>query len=164
MTGRTPLPALSALLAAAALSVAACGTEVESGPTAGTTNTAPPELLAIEQTDREPIADELKLWVSNQSFDDDPVRITISIDGAVAVDDRFPVEDQHHWVGYLLADLPPGDHTVSVVSETGAEFSTDITLIEDRPLWLVVEYWFDDQEATGRFFTVKRSDEPVGFA
>jgi hypothetical protein len=109
----------------------------------------------------EPPPAPFTLYVSNQSFDDDPVRITISIGGEVVVDDEFAVEGQHNWVEFT-PDIEPGHHTLIATSDTGAEFTVDLELPEGEPRWAVVDYWFyPDQEP--RRFTFDISDEPIGF-
>lgn len=101
------------------------------------------------------------LYVSNQSFDDDPVRITISISGEVVVDDDFAVEGQHNWIEFT-PDIEPGLHTLTATSDTGAEFTVDLELPAGEPRWAVIDYWFyPDQEP--RRFTFNISGEPIGF-
>ncbi|MDJ0770067.1 MAG: hypothetical protein QNJ12_14800, partial [Ilumatobacter sp.] len=63
---------------------------------------------AVGERQREPEPGEVQLWVSNQSFADDPVRITIEIDGALAVDDAFAVEGQHNWISWFVSVCSPG--------------------------------------------------------
>ena len=51
----------------------------------------------------------LHLWVSNQSFVDDTVHVSVSIDDVDVVSSPFAVEDQHNWVLYPIS-APAGPH------------------------------------------------------
>jgi hypothetical protein len=112
----------------------------------------------------EPVAGQVKLWVSNQSFDDDPVAIEIAIDGVQIVDDSFLVDGQHNWIGFMIDGLDPGNHTLIATSDTGATFEGTFTLPPDEPRWMVVDYWYYTDDAEGRHFTFNESDEPIYFA
>lgn len=101
------------------------------------------------------------LYVSNQSFEEPTVRITIQIDDQVVVDEGFDVEGQHNWITFT-PDVTPGDHTLQAVSDTGAEFSVDFTIPENEPRWAVVDYWYYPEEGP-RSFTFDISDQPIGF-
>jgi len=69
----------------------------------------------------EPAAGTIKLWVSNQSFGEDPVRLTVRIGDTTVVDDSFEVLGQHNWIAFDMSGLAPGSHTLRVVSDTGAD-------------------------------------------
>ena len=103
----------------------------------------------------------LTLYVSNQSFEDPNVQITIAIDGAVVVDQRFAVEGQHNWVRFE-PDVPPGDHTLTATSNTGAKLTEEFTTTAGQPRWAVVDYWWYPGDGP-REFTFRISDEPLGF-
>jgi hypothetical protein len=105
---------------------------------------------------------DLHLWVSNQSFADDPVRITVTIDDTVVVDQAFDVEGQHNWIQFPI-EAPPGRHVVAVVSDTGIEMTEHFVLPKAGPRYAVIDYWnYPDEE--GRHFTWSFSAEPVAFA
>ena len=112
----------------------------------------------------EPEVGEVKLWVSNQSFEDDPVAITIRLDGIPVVGETFFVESQHNWQSFMIRGLAPGDHTVTAESDTGASRTWTFTLPADQARWLVVDYWYYPDDAEGRHFTFLESDEPVAFS
>src|SRR5690349_18993663 len=61
----------------------------------------------------------LVLYASNQSFDDEKVRLTIAVDGLTVVDGDFYVGDQHNWVSFPLR-LAPGFHEVTAKADSGA--------------------------------------------
>lgn len=111
-----------------------------------------------------PVAGQVKLWVSNQSFEDDPVAVMIEIDGVQVVDDSFEVGGQHNWFSFLVDGLEPGEHTLTATSDTGAAFEGTFTLPPDEPRWMVVDYWYYPDDAEGRHFTLNESEEPIAFA
>lgn len=111
---------------------------------------------------------DLVLYVSNQSFEDEVVGITVAIDGVVVVDQDFDVEGQHNWVEFPIG-LPAGEHTVTATSSTGTEGSHVLTLPEGEQRWVVVDYWYypdqgDGSDVVDRSFTIDVSDEQVAFA
>jgi hypothetical protein len=112
----------------------------------------------------------LTLLVSNQSFADDPVRITVRVDGAVVVDDDFFVGSQHNWRTFDLA-VTPGDHLVSLTSDTDVEWETTLAVPGDGHRWAAAAYWYQPAapadtraaSATGEFSFVV-DDEPIATA
>lgn len=118
---------------------------------------------AVGATQDEVTPGEVRLWVSNQSFDEDPVSITIRIDGEVVVNDSFSVGSQHNWMSFDIAGLSAGLHELVAASETGAQTNGSFTLPEGESRWLVADYWFDASEQDSRYFTLSESDEPVYF-
>jgi hypothetical protein len=83
---------------------------------------------------------DLLLYASNQSFDDESVRLTVAVDGVTVVEDDFPVEGQHHWVTFPLG-LSPGVHEVTAESETGATLSESFRVPGGRPRYGVIDHW-----------------------
>lgn len=104
------------------------------------------------------------MFVSNQSFADDPISIAIIVDDTVVVDDTFHVGDQHNWMAFSLDDLEPGVHTLEARSSTQASFSGTFTVLADEPRWLIVDYWNYPNDGAGRHFSFDEYDEPVEFA
>jgi hypothetical protein len=129
-------------------------------PSAGITVTDGPSLGAPQV---EPVPGHVKLWVSNQSFADDPVAIAVAIDGTSVVDDSFEVGGQHNWFSFMIDGLAPGEHTLTATSDTGAVFEETFTLPPDEPLWMVVDYWCCPDDGEGRHFTFNVSDQPILF-
>jgi hypothetical protein len=111
----------------------------------------------------EPAAGTIKLWVSNQSFGEDPVRLTVRIGDTTVVDDSFEVLGQHNWIAFDMSGLAPGSHTLRVVSDTGAEDAMVFDLSATAPKWLLVDYWYDADEDGERHFTLRSSDEQILF-
>ena len=112
----------------------------------------------------------LTLLVSNQSFTDDPVRITVRIDGDVVVDDDFFVGSQHNWRTFEVA-VAPGDHLVSLTSDTDVEWETTLAVPRAGHRWAAAAYWYQPSAPTdtgataaaGEFSFVVE-DEPIATA
>lgn len=104
---------------------------------------------------------ELHLIISNQSFKDPEVRLTVAVDGEVVVEGTFAVEGQHTFVAYSLP-LDPGDHEVVVTADTGATDERTVSLGADRK-YMYIGYWGDDPSVSPEPFSIEESDEPFGF-
>lgn len=98
--------------------------------------------------------------VSNQSFDDPDVHITMRVADLTPIDASFPVEGQHHWVGYQLR-LAPGDHALEFTSDSGAAHTVEITVPDDAPVYVFTNYWADAE--TPPHFQSGVSDEPFAY-
>jgi hypothetical protein len=122
------------------------------------------ETSRLGEAQVEPVGGQVKLWVSNQSFEDDTVAITIEIDGVEIVADTFEVGGQHNWFSFMIDGLEPGEHTLTATSDTGAAFEGTFTPPPGEPRWMVVDYWYYPDDAEGRHFTFDESDEPIYFA
>ncbi|MEU5783866.1 hypothetical protein [Micromonospora lupini] len=104
---------------------------------------------------------DLHLWVSNQSFDDDRVTVTVSIDGTRLVDQPFDVRGQHNWILFPIK-LPPGSHEVTATSQTGAETHQRFTMPERGRRYAVIDYWTDPGRG-GRHLNWLVKSHPVAF-
>ena len=142
--------------------LAGCGAQGAPVTKGQPTSTAAPSPTAEVRVVDEKAAD-LQLWVSNQSFVDDPVRLTISIDGVELVERSFAVEGQHNWILFPVA-LAPGWHEVVAVSDTGAELRETFRVPRDGQRYAVLDYWNYPDDKHGRHFTWMVQDEPVAFA
>jgi hypothetical protein len=104
------------------------------------------------------------LLVSNQSFDLDPVDITVRLDDQLAVAGDFQVEGQHTWIPFELG-VTPGTHTLSAVTAAGdVELSMPFTM-DDRK-WGVLMFWYYEAgspEPTPPQFTFQVLDEQPQF-
>lgn len=103
----------------------------------------------------------LHLWISNQSFRDDPVAVTVSVDGVLLVDQSFDVESQHNWILFPVR-LPAGAHQAEAVSETGEVMKVRFRVPEDAIRYAVINYWHSPGEA--RHFDWRIQPNPVFFA
>jgi hypothetical protein len=70
---------------------------------------------------------DLLLMVSNQSRLDDPVVLTVAIDGVELLSRPFEVRNQHHFVRFPL-HLGPGVHRLKASSNTGVVLEERFTL------------------------------------
>jgi hypothetical protein len=104
------------------------------------------------------------LYVSNQSFEESRVDISVIIDGKTVVSDFFPVKNHHYWKIYSL-QLPLGSHQLSVKADNG-------TYKLERPFeisskhWALISFWCTDKQDdksqfSGISFAI--SDEPYDF-
>ena len=112
----------------------------------------------------EPQPGEVQLWVSNQSFTDDPVSVIVRLDGIPVVSESLFVEGQHNWQSFLISGLAPGEHTVTAESETGVTTTWTFDLPEGEARWVAVDYWYEADGIDGRRFTFHESDEPIAFS
>jgi hypothetical protein len=98
---------------------------VACGEDQGVDPTPHPEVTAADAGVRlvEKEQAHLMLYVSNQSFDDEKVRLTVAVDGVTVVDGDFHVAGQHNWVSFPLG-LSPGVHEVTGESDTGATLAS----------------------------------------
>ena len=106
------------------------------------------------------------LYVSNQSFDEDPVDITVHIDGKKAVEADFHVGNQHSWIKHRF-NLPPGRHRLAAKSRTGKASLDKVFDISDKH-WAVIDYWYypklrGGSGPTPRKFSFLIQDSPIGF-
>ncbi len=89
---------------------------------------------------------DLILIVSNQSLDDEEVRLTVAVDGVTVVDDDFHVEDQHNWISFPLG-LPPGGHQVIAKSDSGATLRESFQVPRNKTRYAILEHWTEDDSA-----------------
>ncbi len=106
------------------------------------------------------------LFVANQSFDEDPVDITVHIDGKKAIAADFYVENQHNWIRHQF-NLSPGQHKLTVKSKKG-EASLDKEFDITEKHWAVIDYWYYPEQRGGagptpRQFSFMIQDRPIGF-
>ena len=112
----------------------------------------------------------LTLFVSNQSFADDPVGITIRIDGDVVVDEEFPVKAQDNWITFELR-VSPGEHELMMRSNTGVEADASLSIPAGGHRWASIAYWYSPPDGdrprsgqTPRSFSFTVDDEPIALA
>lgn len=112
------------------------------GAVEGVDPSAHPEVTASDATVR--LVDEteanLIMYVSNQSFDDREVHLTVAIDGVTVVDGDFYVEDQHNWVSFPLA-LPSGGHDITADSDSGATLRGSFQVPHGTTRYAVIDHW-----------------------
>jgi len=140
----------------------ALGALVGCGEAQGVDPAAHPEVTAAGAPVRlvgEAKAD-LVLHVSNQSFDDEEVRLTVTIDGVTVVDGDFHVEGQHNWVSFPLT-LSSGPHEISAESDSTATLRESFEVPRGKKRYAVIDHWTDDGSAD---LTWQFQRQPVAFA
>ena len=103
---------------------------------------------------------DLVLSISNQSFEDGRVRLTVAVDGVIVVDDDFHVEDQHNWTSFPLA-LSPGDHEVTAEADSGAVLRESFEVRSDQTCYAAIDHWGGDETAE---LTWLFRRQPIAFA
>ena len=110
--------------------------------------------------DRPSAEPDVYLDVSNQSFFDPDVHITIRGGAETYVDDSFPVEGQHHIVSYQLT-LGAGTHHLTVSSDSGATEDLTVDVRDDGPTYVFLSYWAD--EGSRPWFDADQSRQPFAY-
>ena len=103
---------------------------------------------------------DLVLYVSNQSFDDGEVFVTVTVDAVTVVDGDFHVEGQHNWVEFPLS-LSAGRHEIAAETDSGAALRESFQVPGDEPRYAVVEHWTADGAAD---LTWQFQRQPLAFA
>lgn len=138
----------------------ATATDTATSPATATATGSPP-IHAVGHD-----AADLVLVISNQSFEDETVRIDVQVDGVEVVDQDFAVEGQHNWIWFPLA-APSGERTVEVTADTGATETFTVEVPDDGPIHATVDYWYypdqgDGQDVVDRAFTFYITEDPPG--
>ncbi len=89
---------------------------------------------------------DLVLYASNQSFDDEKVRLRVAVDGVTVVDGDFHVEGQHNWVSFPLS-LSQGVHEVTATSDSGATLRESFRVPGGKTRYAVIDHWGEDDSA-----------------
>lgn len=107
-------------------------------------------------------ANKANFWlsVSNQSFTDKVVRITVAIDNRRVVEDNFDVGGQHNYFTFPFA-LAPGSRRVRATATNGAELVETIEIPPAGPRYAALSYWHDSDG--GPRFTWTFRAEPIHF-
>ena len=119
--------------------LAACGDSQGEDPTAHRDVAAEGAAVRLVQKTEA----DLVLYVSNQSFDDEEVRLTVRIDDATVVDGVFSVGDQHNWVSFPLA-MAPGGHEVTAEADSGATLRESLRVRRGKTGYAVIDHWTED--------------------
>jgi hypothetical protein len=84
------------------------------------------------------------LTISNQSFKESSVAISVVVDGARVVDQRFEVGNQHNFPSFSL-DLDQGRHTLLALKSSGTKRQASFEIPANGKRYGVLFYWNDDQ-------------------
>jgi hypothetical protein len=108
----------------------------------------------------------LVLLVTNQSFDNPLVDITVAIDGNQVVSQDFAVGNQHNFKVLELC-LPKGSHTLKADSVTGEASMTKAFELPSKR-WILLWYDFNEKRMkegyinADKAFGLQVQDEPIG--
>lgn len=129
------------------LTLAVCAL-VGCGETEGVDPAPHPDVTAADAAVRlvDEVEADLVLYASNQSFDDERVRLTLAVDGVTVVDADFEVADQHHWVSFPLG-LTPGVHEVTARTDSGATLREAFRVPDNKTRYALIDYWGEDDSA-----------------
>ena len=104
---------------------------------------------------------DLLLRVSNQSYLDDPVALTVAIDGREVLSQSFDVRNQHHFVQFPLS-LGPGRHQLRASSGTGVLLSEEFTLPETGERRHAGISYYNHADEDGAFIDWSIQSTPMG--
>ena len=155
MTARSVLVRILTLVLAP-LVLAGCGDTQAAGPAPHAEVRAPDaDVRLVEEGPA-----DLVLHVSNQSFDDKTVRLSVAVDGVTVVDGDFHVEGQHNWVTFELS-MPAGVHEITAETDSGASLTESFRVPGDAARYAVVDHWGEGGSAE---LTWLFQPEPIAFA
>jgi len=99
-------------------------------------------VLAADKRDKTfpPLLRQLHVYVTNQSPNDDPVHVEVSVDGRVVFDKKMPFAGAHY-VDSVSTNLTAGMHTLSVRSKT-TKASQTIEFNAESTNWYAISYWY----------------------
>jgi hypothetical protein len=134
-------------------------------PSAPATNDSIPEVAPTASDHASGIA--LRLHVQNGSYDEDPVGITVTIDGSAVVDGTFAAS-QHEWATFDLV-LAPGEHRIEAQSDTGAAMTSVLVMPDEGQRWAFLGYEYSEERSNpkvsevplGRRFLFRIDDEAM---
>ena len=115
---------------------------------------------------------ELTLFVSNQSFTDKSVDVTVMLNGDIIIERGFNVGDQHNYVEHRIR-LDKGTHTLSattVIDGESVELSEGFTIESDHQRYAALNYSHyvptapNDPSSSPPGFSFRIQNEPIGFA
>jgi hypothetical protein len=105
----------------------------------------------------------LHLWLSNQSFEDPEVGLTVSIDGTQLLDEELKVAGQHNFVQFHFA-VAAGEHQVVVTSDTGARLERTITVPARGDRWASALFWTGEKKGQQDVLDWMFQDHPIAWA
>ena len=114
---------------------------------------------------------DLTLYVTNQSYVDRNVDISVMLDGAVIIDRGFRVGDQHNHIEHRIR-LDDGTHSLeatTVVDGEPVELSEEFTINSNQQRYAVLSYWHYEPTRAGDTsfdppqLNFEIRDDPIGF-
>lgn len=148
------------LVASILVAVTACDSKCEPNDNGVSTCQLSPPQQHIDP----PASPTFTLFVSNQSFDLDPVDIAVNLDNQLAVTGDFQVGSQHSWFKFEFG-LAPGNHNIFVTT-ADADTALDKPFVMDDRKYGVLNFWFyaaGSPEPTPPQFSFTLTDDPPAF-
>jgi len=108
----------------------------------------------------------LRFFVSNQSFEIDPVDIDVYVDDVKVITGDFVVKNQHNWLRFDFEAGADAPHVVRAVSSKGKVEKTATVDVRANGRWVVVDFWFygpKHYSPTPAGFTITPHDEEPRF-
>jgi hypothetical protein len=134
---------------------------------AGNDNSAPVDITVTSEG-----TSNLTLWVSNQSYTDKNVDVTITLNGDIIIDRGFKVGDQHNYIEHRIR-LDDGTHTINATTVIDGEtvvLSEEFTIEPNQQRYAALNYWHyvptspNDTSSDPPGFSFTIQDDPIGFA
>jgi hypothetical protein len=132
----------------------------------GNDNSAPVDITVSDDG-----TSDLTLYVSNQSYVDRTVDITVVLDGDVIIDRGFDVGDQHNHIEHRV-QLDHGSHQLhatTVIDGEAIELSEEFVIDANQQRYAVLSYWHYEPTREGDTsfdppqLNFDIQDEPIGF-
>lgn len=83
----------------------------------------------------------VRLMVSNQSFEVDPVDIEITLDDSKIIDEKFKTGTGHSYK-YFWVKLAEGKHKISIATENGGAVLKKEFEVTRKQRWISIAYWY----------------------
>ena len=99
--------------------------------------------------------------MSNQSYLDDPVVLSVVIDGVEVLSQPFEVLNQHHFINFPLR-LAPGMHRLKVASDTGVILERKFTMPEGGPQQYAGISYYNYADEDGKLIDWHIQSTPMG--
>jgi hypothetical protein len=115
---------------------------------------------------------DLTLWVSNQSYTDKNVDVTVALNDVVIIDRSFHVGDQHNFIEHRI-QLDEGTHRLdasTVINGENIDLSEEFSIEAGQQRYAGLSYWHyvptspNDPSSNPPGFSLVIQDEPLGFA
>lgn len=102
----------------------------------------------------------LKIYASNQSFDDQEVRLVVTLDGEEVIDGVLVTGSQHN-LFWVELPVPHGEHDV-VAEVVGRGIESSIRIDAEATPYLLYQYWGPDEDGgdSGPLKISPRKEQP----
>lgn len=108
----------------------------------------------------------LRFFVSNQSFEIDPVDIDVYVDNVKVITGDFVVKNQHNWLRFDFEAGADAPHVVRAVTAKGNVAASATVDVRAGGRWVIVDFWFygpKHYSPTPPSFSITAHDEEPAF-